>query len=204
MAFWPPKWPSCAPAWAATTPRPWPQYAARLRGLAGADWSCVDAQPRTEQWQRTLGALSRLAGTTPAAAEAEADERLIWSVTDRPTWQVQPKVQKRSVKGNWSAGRNASLQRLLHEADGLPYIGAEDRGAIDTIALDSTGWGYSDSYWLPPAAALLALAGHPRVYWNGKPNTPVEVVAGSPQLQVGQRDGRLLISTTPAPTAPRC
>lgn len=176
-------------------------YAVSVRRKAGVDWSIVDLVARVEPWQRALNALSRLAEGGGDAVVTASEERLVWLVaqSEEGYWRLQPKVQKRTAKGNWTAGRVVSLRRLYTEADELSFLASADRQVLPSIRREQYGYYGADDYDIDVPAALAALVGHPLVFWDGPSPTRVEVVRGAPELLVKRHDGRLQIRLVPDP-----
>ncbi|HSM84021.1 MAG TPA: ATP-dependent helicase, partial [Nodosilinea sp.] len=155
-----------------------------------------------QPWELSLTALIGLSPTPPsqaAKAPEASDYRLAWFITyySEQSWQIQPKEQKISVKGGWSKGRTIALRRLKNEIASFNYLTTQDREICSHLTHDPYSYGY-DNYKFP-AQALLALVGHPLVFWEDASTTPVEVVKGAPALLVRQtKAGQLAISLTPA------
>ncbi len=155
-----------------------------------------------QPWELSLSALMGLNPTTPAQRtnSPEASEyRLAWFMTyySEQSWQLQPKEQKLSAKGGWSKGRAIALRRLKKELSSFPYLTPQDRDLCSHLTHDPYSYGY-DNYKFSPQV-LLALVGHPLVFWEDASTTTVEVVKGEPALLVRQtKAGKLAISLTPA------
>ena len=162
----------------------------------------VDIITPKQPWELSLTALIGLSPTTPSTqtkAATASEYRLAWFLTlySTETWMLQPKEQKISVKGGWSKGRAIALKRLKHETASFSYLTPQDRDICSYLTHDPYSYGY-DNYHFPDQA-LLALVGHPLVFWEDSPTTRVDVVTGEPALMVRQtRAGQLAISLTPA------
>ncbi|MEA5449825.1 SNF2-related protein [Leptolyngbya sp. CCNP1308] len=162
----------------------------------------VDILKPKQPWELSLTALIGLSPTTPsqqAKAPVASDYRLAWFITyySEQTWQLQPKEQKISVKGGWSKGRAIALRRLKNEMASFNYLTTQDREICSHLTHDPYAYGYDNYHF--PAQALLALVGHPLVFWEDASSTTVEVVKGEPALMVRQTQaGKLAISLTPA------
>ncbi|PSN11841.1 helicase [filamentous cyanobacterium CCT1] len=175
------------------------QAAAELRQKTGIR-PLIDIISPKQPWELSLTALMGL-NPTPASSSSQApssEYRLAWFLTiySTETWMLQPKEQKISVKGGWSKGRAIALKRLKYEADKLGYLTPQDRDICAHLTSDPYSYGY-DNYTFKHQA-LLALVGHPLVFWEDSPTTRVDVVKGEPALLVRQtRAGKLAISLTP-------
>ncbi|MFZ4641482.1 MAG: DEAD/DEAH box helicase [Nodosilinea sp.] len=139
-----------------------------------------------QPWELSLTALMGLnSGAAVEKAPASlADSRLAWFLTIYPTsgWLLQPKEQKLGAKGCWSRGRVISLRRLKGEAASLGYLTPQDLQICAHLVPDHYGY---DNYRFQERA-LIALAGHPLVFWEDFPSVQVEVVKADPTLVVSQ------------------
>ncbi len=175
------------------------QKAPTLRAKTGITPLVTLITPK-QAWELSLTALIGLNPTAPAAASKPAitDYRLAWFLTfySENTWLLQPKEQKISVKGGWSRGRAIALRRLKNEVKSFSYLTPQDLDICAHLSHDPYAYGY-DNYTFPDRA-LVALVGHPLVFWEDSPTTRVDVVKGEPALLVRQAGaGKLEISLTP-------
>lgn len=155
-------------------------------------------QPK-DTWELCLDALVNLQSEPTASATSQSPRRLAWFFTYYPSagWMLQPREQKINAQGVWSKGRPIALKRLVHNLSDFDYLSSQDSQICACIESD-----YSYSYGAPQLKfsdrALLALVGHPLVFWEDAPATRVEVVKGEPELQVTQEKGdRLVLSFAP-------
>lgn len=153
-----------------------------------------------EPWELALAALRGLNPdlAKPEAAAVETEYRMAWFLTmySANTWMLQPKEQKITAKGVWSRGRAVALHRLKHEASNYPYLTPQDRDICSQITSQYSSYGATNYTFQDKA--LLALVGHPLVFWEDAPTTPLEIVKGEPALTVKQgKDGMLTLSLTP-------
>jgi superfamily II DNA or RNA helicase len=161
----------------------------------------VDLVKPKEPWEISLSALVGLnpkAEASSSQAKTETEYRLAWFLTyySEESWMLQPKEQKISVKGGWSRGRAIALRRLKKELDSFNYLTPQDLQVCANLIPDYYSYGY-DNYKFQDQA-LLALVGHPLVFWEDSPTTRVDIVKGEPTLMVRQvRPGWLSISLTP-------
>ena len=152
-----------------------------------------------ELWELSLAALTKLQPTnSPATPDrATPDRRLIWAIIMYgSTHQIQPREQSRNAKGEWSKGRNIALKRL-RSADDIDYLTPEDLRVCGHLqSYDHNGWGHSDYRF--GDRAILALIGHPLVFWEDNPKTRIEVIGGEPELKISTvKDERIVISMYP-------
>jgi superfamily II DNA or RNA helicase len=157
-----------------------------------------------EVWETRVGALEQLlqeAERTADAPPAVQSLRLAWKIQElRPDEvAVIPVEQKRTKAGGWTKGREVPLHRLLNPgAEGLEYLTEQDKTAL-AGAQKNGRYYYDYAYRLDAGRALHALAGHPNVFWEDRPNAPVEIVRGTPEVHIVPRKGRLCIGMDPYP-----
>lgn len=174
------------------------EEAERLREKTGI-LPLVDVIQPKEPWEL---ALTALVGLNPGAQQkTETDTansyRLAWFVafSAKSGWQLQPKEQKISARGGWSRGRAIALWRLKHERSSFSYMTEQDRAICAQLVNDDR---YGNKNYTFKDEAMLALVGHPLVFWDDAPTTRVDVVQGEPILLVQQIKGDwLAISLSP-------
>jgi SNF2 family DNA or RNA helicase len=145
-----------------------------------------------ESWKHSL---QELISISSAVREKGKGTRLVWMVDYRPgSLRIMPKEQKRKASGEWSKGRSISLARLADHMQ-LDYLSTQDRRICAALReTDSTA--RNRGFYFDPEAALPSLIGHPHVFLQKSPQTPVEIVAGEPELLVEQQDDYLYINFT--------
>ena len=155
-----------------------------------------------EPWELGLTALIRLNPKAETSATGlapnQTDYRLVWFITlySPLNWTLQPKEQKMRANGRWSQGRAIALKRLKKEQGSLKYLTPQDIDACTHLVPAQSYYSY-DSYIFRDEV-LLALVGHPLVFWEDSPTTRVELVRGEPALVVQQgKPGWLIISLNP-------
>jgi len=177
-------------------------------------------------WRRALAAIAGLAADETTAGSATVSEvRLIWMLEivqdqndnekhDDPNYHgdlesdensesgyevggpslygrvsVVPFEQKRGQRG-WGKPKALPLTRLAR-SDSLRDADAQVARLLKKLP--------ANRWALDPQAALVALIGHPHVFYLSDPETPVELVSGHPELRVERSaDGarlRLGVST---------
>ncbi|HHO48451.1 MAG TPA: DEAD/DEAH box helicase [Desulfobacteraceae bacterium] len=144
-------------------------------------------------WKHSLQELINLTSTVK---EQERNTRLAWMVRyEDGTLHLVPKEQKKKASGEWSKGRTLALSRLADQID-LEYLTAPDRRICAALTPVDEESGRAGGYVFDLEAALPALIGHPLVFLEKSPQTPVEIVAGEPELLVEQQGDYLFIHFT--------
>lgn len=165
----------------------------------------MDAVQRQEPWELSLVALTNLAGPTTASGTtaANATLRLIWKLQFKSVsnWELTPIEQKRSARGGWTKGKAIALKRLHSISDRPPYLTPEDETICDLIKTqrDKQRYYSGKATYEFRDTTLLALVGHPRVFWADAENVRVDIVKGEPELIVKRLPGdRLRLELAPA------
>lgn len=161
------------------------KQAATLRqGIAYQNDVLADLIQPQETWELCLNALANLSQKElPALPKPETNQRLAWFLTYYSTGCVlQPREQTISAKGGWSKGRPIALKRLKSETEEFGYLTPQDLRICSHIKTHSYGWGKIDYTF--GERAMIALIGHPLVFWEDAPTIRVEVVKGEPELLV--------------------
>jgi len=138
-----------------------------------------------EPWQRALKALT--VEDFQLQKTLSKDFRLVWFVRlskDGKLLTLTPKEQKLSIKRTWTKGRIIALKKLLNNQ--LNHLSEQDRRICRALRRETAPWGYTVDFDLDKA--LQELIGHPFIFLENGPATPVEFVSGQPELQVEQRD----------------
>jgi len=152
--------------------------------------SLIAVMEPEEPWKRSLQALIQATATQKDSAQAI---RMAWMVEfERGVVSINPREQKLAPSGEWSKGRPLSLARLA-DANTLPYLNVQDRKiclAIEKILNPDTR---AIGYKLDMDKALIAMIGHPHLYLSNSPSSPVEFIAGEPELLVQERGNHLHI-----------
>ncbi len=153
-------------------------------------------QPK-ETWELCLNALAGLKSTAPTTSSG--DLRLIWSISlTKSYWMIQPREQKLTAKGAWSKGRNIAVRRLSQNPGEFSYLTPQDVRVCQQIE-----GGYSTSRYYGQVEyefgerAIVALIGHPLVFWEDSA-ARVEIVKGEPELLVKKsKKGWLTLEFSP-------
>lgn len=145
-----------------------------------------------EAWRGVLASLLALGSET--ADSGSAATRIVWSIQlDKQggVEDIQPQEQKRGPRG-WSRPKPLSLARLAGNEKLEPW----DAKAARAIKQERA---YVRRYWLDRATAMMALVGHPAVVLSDAPEVLVDVVEGTPELEVSRQGGRFVFALNPPP-----
>ncbi|HER63501.1 MAG TPA: ATP-dependent helicase, partial [Desulfobacteraceae bacterium] len=166
--------------------------AEKIRAQIGGRSIVSIAEPENS-WKHSLQELISISSTV---REQEKNVRLVWLVNFKDdSLHLLPKEQKRKASGSWSKGRAVSLSRLA-ESGNIEYLTEQDREICAALHQVGDPAGRNGGYVFDPEKALPALVGHPLVFLEKSPKTPVEIVAGEPELLVEQQDDFLYIAFT--------
>ena len=149
---------------------------------------------RIDSWENALSALIRLnSKEEEPTRKAASQSRLIWHFVElRDYFDLQPREQKLSATGKWSAGRNVALKRLAEEGSGLDFLSDQDLKIAACIKPErEPGYGYygREVYRLDQNSALPLMISHPHVYLDPAGSVRLELVHGEPELRLlSERD----------------
>lgn len=151
-----------------------------------------------EPWELCLNALAHLQQETSAAVAA-SELRLVWFITlSGQKWVLQPREQKMTLKGRWSKGRPIALKRLYSQPGEFGYLTVQDLrvcSQIETYSSHEYYGYYNKTEYRFGEQAIVALVGHPLVFWEEAPTTRVEIVKGEPELLIKKGKGKQLTLT---------
>jgi superfamily II DNA or RNA helicase len=160
-----------------------------------------NAIEKIESWQNALQALIRLNSKEEAApVKAPSQTRLIWHFQElRGYFEIQPREQKLSAGGKWSAGRNVALKRLAEEANQLDFLSEQDLRICGCIKHEREGYGHygREVYRLDQDSALPLMVGHQHVYLDPAGTIRLELVQGEPELQLSTHGDTLQMQIYP-------
>ncbi|MEO5348199.1 MAG: DEAD/DEAH box helicase [Magnetococcus sp. YQC-3] len=171
------------------------EYAATIQRETGMQ-SLLTIVSREEPWQRALKALVSVGSVDAGKGEVKAigNSRLVWmiKISEISVYDIQPREQVRAANGLWSKGRPVALKRLFQNSGDLDFLTEQDRRICATIMRDGNYYGgtFYGFHW---QKAMLAMVGHPLVFWEDAPQVNVEVVRVEPELLVEQKGGRLKV-----------
>lgn len=172
-------------------------YAAEVQKQSGLQTILPIIAPQ-ERWERALKALVLLtankSGDKAEAKHRAANHRLVWfiQISNTTVSIIQPKEQSMASGGRWSKGRLVSLKRLFSEGMSLDFLTDQDRRIVRTITQDKALYG-AMHYAFNWERAMLAMVGHPLVFWYDSPSVNVEVVQAEPELLVQKEKNQVNI-----------
>ncbi|MGV0023893.1 DEAD/DEAH box helicase [Phormidesmis priestleyi] len=144
-----------------------------------------------EPWELCLTALTNLHKDPQPTAKSETRQRLAWFVTySLSGCLLQPREQSINVKGEWGKGRNIALKRLTNP-NSFSYLTQQDIQVCSHLKAYNYGY-YGQIDYAFGERAIVALIGHPLVFWDATPATRIEVVKGEPELLVKKGKGEQL------------
>jgi len=151
-----------------------------------------------ERWKEVLAALAALAADRPAGEPAADSARIVWAIglgKGGTVESIEPFEQKRGPRG-FGKPKPVPLSKIARN-ERLPPWDAKIARAIRRDRYDSR------SSVIDRAAAIAALIGHPHVVLASKRDQPVEVVEGTPEIEVVKEGDRYVMRVTPALRAER-
>jgi superfamily II DNA or RNA helicase len=158
-------------------------------------------QPK-EPWEISLNALTNLhqPATNSPVERPSNSQRLGWMITmyGSNSWMLQPREQSINAKGEWGKGRNVALKRLKSHQE-FTYLTPQDLQVCKHLkSYNSSSWGGTEYRF--EDRAILALIGHPLVFWESNPLTRIEVVKGEPELTIRAIKGdKIVLEMVPQP-----
>ena len=160
--------------------------------------SIINVVKPEEQWQRALRALNFTTSSPASANDRKSRHRLAWMIdynNGEHKFSIQPKMQSvNNNNGFWTKGRAISLKKL--QSDVRPtFLTKQDHSLCNTLVEERDKRGIFYRFDLEKTFA--ELIGHPLVFLNESPKTPVEVLTGEPELRVDQKEQFLHVSFYP-------
>ncbi len=159
--------------------------AARLRQELGCA-SIIDLLQPADSWRRGIESLLQLANVS---VEQTPCRRLVWRISCSNVQVVaQAREQQRGAEGKWNKGRNVSTTRLF---DTLPLeeLGPQDRDIVEGLRR----LGQRSLPLIMPDEVLPHMIGHPRLELSHANATPVEFLAGEPELLLEEQGDELVL-----------
>ncbi|MEO0836588.1 MAG: SNF2-related protein, partial [Cyanobacteria bacterium J06642_3] len=156
----------------------------------------VDLIVPKQPWELSLQALANL--QKPATVNTNEAKRLVWLLKlQGHSFTLQPREQKITSKGSWSKGRAIAMKRLYNDTQELEYLTSQDLQVCNQLEVNYYGY-YNQAEWHFNDHAMVALVGHPLVFWEDSPTTRVDLVSGEPELIVKKIKGdRLTLEFSP-------
>ncbi len=146
-----------------------------------------------EQWRDVLSALQVL-GAGPAVAEPGVEAtRILWAIRmgkDGALEAIEPFEQKRGPRG-FGKPKPLGLAKIAGSERLPPW----DAKVARTIRKERE---YSRAWTIDRAAAIIALVGHPAVVLAGAPEQVVDLIEGTPEVEVTRDGDRFVLRVTPA------
>ncbi len=169
---------------------------AELLRKSGGFETCVDVVRAKESWERALDAISNISSIARSDI-TNKQSRLVWifSFHDSQLVNIFPKEQKQNAKGGWSSGRQVALKRLSEDHDSFNCLTEQDIQASKAIVYSRDYWG--SEYEIDEERLLSLLVGHPLLFSADKHGTHLELVKGSPEIQVTKKGQYLTIKMFP-------
>lgn len=161
----------------------------------------ADSIRRQPMWERALAALDRIGNDFSNSNPTPRNTRLVWLVSteaDTGRYLLEVREQKRTGRNPWTAGRAIAISRLMSAQHDLEGLTEQDRQVISACRLARTDRKGSDKRIDCPEA-LLALVGHPLVFWTHELQRPLSVAHGQPVISVTRERNQLRLEVHPSP-----
>ena len=146
-----------------------------------------------EQWRDVLAALQALGAGQPENVPRAEASRIVWAIRVGKRGSVdaiEPLEQKRGPRG-WNKPRPLALAKIAGSERLPPW----DAKVARAIRQDRA---YSRRWEIDRAAAVVALIAHPAVVLADAPEQLVDVVEGTPEVEVVKDGDRYLLRVTPS------
>ena len=146
-----------------------------------------------ETWREVLATLRSLSGEGEVAARG-GGTRILWALAlgaEGALLDISALEQKQGVRG-WGKAKPLSFTRIAGNDQLPPW----DAKVARTLKQDRA---YANRFHLDRAAAISALIGHPAVILEEAPERLIELVEGTPTLEVVREGEHYRMRVTPAP-----
>jgi len=155
-------------------------------------------QPKND-WEISLQALANLQNKNAKTTTEVTEKRLAWFIElEGKSVELQAREQKINKKGTWSKGRVIGIKRLGSNPSQFDFLTPQDMRVCSYIETTSSSRYYYKGYeYIWGDRAILALVGHPLVFWEDSPTTRVDIVTGEPELIVKKNGERLTLEFSP-------
>jgi SNF2 family DNA or RNA helicase len=181
------------------------KFLAKQRSALGLI-TLVNLVKTQEPWELCLNALSNFQkkDTSETALATSTTARIAWFLTlYANSYVLQPKEQKRTAQGHWTKGRAIALKRLKENISEFDYLTPQDHQVCACLRSEHDYHGYyASTSYIFDEKAIVALVGHPNVFWENLPDIRIDIVKGEPELLVKKAKGdRLLLQLSPKITS---
>lgn len=159
--------------------------------------SLVNLIKPQQPWELSLKALANLQKKSSQTPIAE-QKRLVWFLTlYGQNFVLLPREQKINAKGTWSKGRPIALKRLYNNPGQFDYLTTQDLKLCNYLETSYYGY-YEKVDYSFTSGAMVALVGHPLVFWEDATTTRVDIVLGEPELIVRKvKEERITLEFSP-------
>ncbi|MEO5377484.1 MAG: DEAD/DEAH box helicase [Magnetococcus sp. DMHC-6] len=173
------------------------EFAATVQANTGLQ-SMMTIVAKEERWERALKALISIGGDGSGKSSHQptsaTQTRLIWMLQLLGHQvSIQPLLQTNTHGKGWTKGRPVALNRLYEETQHLDFLSDHDRKICATIVQETPAFG-GTFYSFSKDRLLLALVGHPMLFWEDQPELNLEVVQAEPELLVNRSKGVVLMN----------
>ena len=151
---------------------------------------------RNEPWRDVLSALQALGSEGAESASSSESTRILWTIRINKHGMledIEALEQKRGPRG-WSKPKPLNLAKIASNERLAPW----DAKVARAIRPDRT---HARRYLFDRAAAIMALIGHPVVVLAHAPDQIVELVEGTPELEIVRQGEQYQMRVTPTPHA---
>jgi SNF2 family DNA or RNA helicase len=163
--------------------------------------SIVNLIQLKEPWEISLNALTSLdrKATNTIVERDSGSQRLAWTIVMYgSSWMLQPREQAINAKGEWGKGRNVALKRMKDPSEFNYFTPQDVQMCRHLKSYNSGSWGGTEYKF--DDRAILALIGHPLVFWESNPTTRIEIVKGEPELTIKAIKGdKIVLEMVPQP-----
>jgi SNF2 family DNA or RNA helicase len=166
-----------------------------------------DLWPIKAVWETRLGALEQVIQQAehPPDRQTDPSRRIAWKLREGGYYhpiEVVPVEQKRTKSGGWTKGREIPVSQWPDCLEGKEsdFLTDQDKAAMMAgLAGRPSRYYYDYDNDPDPGVILRILAGHANVFWQDRPEVPVEVVLGTPQVRITPKGSSLRICMDPYP-----
>ena len=146
-----------------------------------------------EQWRDVLAALQALGAGQPEAKTGAESSRIVWSIRigkGGSVESIEPLEQKRGPRG-WTKPKSMNLAKIAGNERLPPW----DVKVARALRQDRA---YTRRWEIDRSSAIMALVGHPAVVLADAPDQLVDVIEGTPEVEVVKNADRYVMRVTPS------